>query len=91
MTPMVFNVVFPAFETKEGDHACAAITIIDDRQLEGDEQDFFIHIGTIDPPNVLASVLYATVRIQDNDEDGTQVHSNTILSLQIGIRINLCD
>lgn len=71
MTPMMFNVVFRAFETEEGDTSCAQISIIDDMELEGDQQDFTIHIGVIDPPNVMAGqLIYATVRIQDNDEDG---------------------
>ena len=70
MTPMMFNVVFRAFETEEGDTSCAQISIVDDMELEGDQQDFTIHIGVINPPNVMAGPPYATVRIQDNDEDG---------------------
>jgi hypothetical protein len=71
MIPMIFNAVFPASETEEGYTSCAAITIIDDEQLEGDEQDFTIHIVNIDPPDVLSqTIVYAIVRIQDNDEDG---------------------
>ena len=70
MTPMMFNVVFRAFKTEEGDTSCAQISIVDDMELEGDQQDFSIHIGVIDPPNVMADQVYAIVRIQDNDEDG---------------------
>ncbi len=79
MIPMIFNVVFPASETEEGDSSCATITILDDNELEGDEQDFSIHIGNIDPPNVLRGQVYATVRIQDNDEDGKDIHMHYCL------------
>ena len=80
VTPMVINIVFPAFKTEEGDRACAPITIIDDRELEGDEQDFSIHIIVVDPLNVIFINPYATVRIQDNDDDGK--YTVTLLSLQ---------
>ena len=80
MAPMVFNVVFPAFKTEEGDYSCAPISIIDDRELEGDEQDFSVHIIAVDPPNIVFGNRYATVRIQDNDEDGK--YTVTLLSLQ---------
>ena len=80
VAPVVFNVVFPTFKTAEGDRSCAPISIIDDRELEGDEQDFFAHIIAIDPPNVLFGDSYATVRIQDNDEDGK--YTVTLLSLR---------
>ena len=69
--PMMLNIVFPVFETEEGDTECASISIIDDMELEGDRQDFTIHIGDIDPPNVMNDgMVYATIRIQDDDEDG---------------------
>ena len=80
MVPMMFNVVFPAFETSEGYEACTSIGIVDDLELEGDQQDFTIHIGTIDPPNVIAPQPYAIVRIQDNDEDGKNTATLCIFS-----------
>lgn len=79
----MLTVVFPAFETVENDTVeCASISIIDDMELEGDRQDFSVHIGDIDPPNVINDgIVYATVRIQDNDEDGK--YSARLLSTEI--------
>lgn len=84
---MMFNVVFPAFVTEEGDPACAPISIVDDLELEGDEQSFSIHISTVDPPNLTINQFYATVVIQDNDDDGKNM---VIVMVQRIVGTSLC-
>ena len=68
--PAIFNVVFPAFETEGNDTRCLLIPIINDGQLEGDFQLFYVSIANINPSNVLSNGLAATVRILDDNGDG---------------------
>ena len=58
--------------TIEGIIECANITIIDDVQLEGDEQNFTVGIMSVSPDNVVpdATADEATVTIADDDADG---------------------
>lgn len=67
-------VVFPAFETVNRDIQCVAVTIIDDRVLEGDEQMFEVVIvseGLLPLGNVEVGDADRTQYIiRDDDDDG---------------------